>query len=149
MGTFAVSGSMLLPFVDAFQARLRADTPLMAVITGVYGHLKESERTAYPYLVMGRRGKNDAGAMTLAGGIVSLQLDGWSNHQGASEMLVILGHVSRVMERQSFAVSGFDMVRGSLTCEFEDVFDEPDPDTPTRALYHGVQRWVCEIHETS
>lgn len=148
--SFYVTGSPVQPFVDAFKSALEADTALMAVIKGVYGHLRETERTAYPYLVMGRRSRTDAGPMGLAGNRVSMQLDGWSGHQGASEMHGILGHVSRVMERRpNFRVSGFDVVQGSLTCEFEDVFDEPDGDTPTKTLYHGVQRWTCEIHESS
>ena len=147
---FVVTGSPLLPFVDAFKAALKADAALMAVIEGVFGHLKETARQAYPYIVLGRRTKaGDEGPMGLAGGRFTMQLDGWSNHQGASEMHVMLGHVFRVMERRALVVSGFDLIRGSLTCEYEDVFDEPDPDTPTRTLYHGVQRWACEIHETS
>ncbi len=146
---FLVTGSPSQPFVDALKSALESDTALMAVIEGVFGHLREADRTLYPYLVLGRRGRTDAGAMQLAGNVVSVQLDGWSSHSGALEMHGILGHVSRVLERRTLTVSGFDMVRGSLTCEFEDVFDEPDPDTPTKRLYHGVQRWTAEIHESS
>ena len=146
---FLVTGSPSQPFVDAIKAALEADTTLMAAIVGVFGHLRDAPRTTYPYLVLGRRGRTDAGAMQLAGNGVSLQLDGFSDHQGASEMHAMLGHVSRVLERRTLAVSGFDMVRGSLTCEFEDVFDEPDSDTPTKRLYHGVQRWTAEIHANS
>lgn len=147
---FFVSGSPVQPFVDAFKAALEADTALMALIEGVYGHLRESEATAYPYLVLGRRSRTPAGPMGLAGNQVSMQLDGWSDHSGASEMHAMLGHVSRVMERRmNFRVSGYDVLRGSLTCEYEDVFDEPDTDTPTKTLYHGLQRWTCEIHESS
>jgi hypothetical protein len=147
---FMVSGTPTQAFVDAVKAALEADTALDALITGVFGHLKETQRTAYPYIVLGRRGRsNDAGAMQLAGSRMSLQIDGWSAHQGASQMHAILSSVYAVLERQTLAVSGYEMVRGSLTCEFEDVFDEPDPDIPTRALYHGVQRWTCDIYETS
>lgn len=145
---FVVTGSPVQPFVDAFKAALEADTALMAAIEGVYGHLRETQRTAYPYLVLGRRNRTDAGAMQLAGSRVSMQLDGWSDHQGASEMHAILGHVSRVMERRTLRLSGFEMVQGSLTCEYEDVFDEPDNDTPTKTLYHGLQRWTCELNES-
>jgi len=76
-----------------------------------------------------------------------VQLDCWSDHMGASEAHAILSAVTRVLERRTLAVSPYTMVVGSLTCEMEDVFDEPDEDKPDARLYHGVQRWVAEIHD--
>ncbi len=109
---FAVSGSPVQPFVDAFKAALEADTTLMALIEGVFGHLRETDATAFPYLVLGRRNRTDAGAMGLAGNRVSMQLDGWSDHKGASEMHAILGHTSRILERRTLSVRGFQMIGG-------------------------------------
>jgi hypothetical protein len=147
---FTVSGSPVQAMVDAVKAALEADASLMAIVTVVTGHVSETERATYPYLVLGRRNRNgDVGAMTIAGSQVSLQLDWWSNHRGPSEAQAIGSHVSRILERRALPVAGFALVRGSLTCDFEEVFDEPDEDMPGQKLYHGVQRWTAEIHEAT
>lgn len=147
---FTVTGSPTQAFVDALKTALVGEAALMALVTGVFGHLSEAARTGYPYLVLGRRSRlNDGGAMQIAGGHVSVQLDGWSAHKGASEMHAILSLVTKTLERRAIVVSGYSIVQGSLTCELEDVFDEPDEDKPDARLYHGVQRWTAEIHETS
>lgn len=142
-----VTGSPTQAVVDGLKTALEADATLMALVTGVYGHLPAG-RTTYPYVVLGRRSRqNDSGAMQRPGGTVSVQLDVWSSHKGASEALAILSRIVAVLERQDITVTGFALVGGSLTCEFEDVFDEPDEDSPEQVLYHGVQRWTCEVHE--
>lgn len=145
---FTVTGSPTQAVVDAIRSALVASVPLMAQVTGVFGHLSEAARTAYPYIVLGYRSRNnDAGAMQVAGSRVTVQIDVWSAHRGASEAHSILSGIARVLERRDLAVAGFALVRGSLTCELEDVFDEPDEDKPDERLYHGVQRWAVEIHE--
>lgn len=154
---FTTLGSPVMAFTEAFRAVLVADTPsamttsgttaLMGLVTGVYGHPSEATRVAYPYLVLGRRSRNnDSGAAQVSGGHVSLDLDGWSAAKSPYEMQRVLSRVAALMERRQLSIDGWVLVEGSLTCEFEDVFDEPDEDMPARRLYHGVQRWVCEIH---
>ena len=146
---FTVTAEPTQAFVDAISARLRADTTLMALVTDVLAHLSEAQRTAYPYLVLGRRHlTRDAGAMGLAGGIVELQIDGWSDYKGPLEMQQMLSRVSVLLERQPLVVTGFDLLRGSLTCTLSDVDDEPDEDKPGARLWHGVQHWTAEIHES-
>ena len=146
---FTVTAEPTQAFTESISARLRADTTLMAQVTGVYGHLSEAQRTAYPYLVLGRRHlTREAGAMGLAGGIVELQIDGWSDYKGPLEMQQILSRVSVLLERQPIVVTGFDLLRGSLTCTLSDVDDEPDEDKPGSRLWHGVQQWTAEIHES-
>lgn len=143
-----VTGSPMQAVVDGIKSALEADAALMARIEGVFGHLP-ADRQAYPYIVLGRRTRqNDSGAMQIVGGHVSVQVDVWSDHKGASETHAILSDVSRVLERRDIQVSGYGLVKGSLTCEVEDVFDEPDEDKPDSSLYHGVQRWTCEVHES-
>lgn len=149
---FPVTGSPITAFVDAIRAVLLADATLTALLsstTAVYGHLSEAARTAYPYIVLGRRSRtNDAGAMSAAGSMVSLQLDVWSDAKGPFRAQEILSRVSVLLEREMLNVTGFTHIVGSLTCELEDVFDEPDEDSPDKRLYHGVQRWTAEIHES-
>ena len=43
-----------------------------------------------------------------------------------------------IAERRPIDVSGFEALPGSLTCAYEDVYDEPDEDKPGARLYHGV-----------
>jgi hypothetical protein len=144
------TGSPTQPFVDAVRIALAADATLGALVTGIYGHLSEAARTAYPYVVLGRRGRlNDSGAMQTAGGHVNLQVDIWSDHKGPSEVHDIQARIALLLERTDLTIAGFDLVLGSVSCEFEDVFDEPDTDKPDARLYHGVQRWIAEIHESS
>lgn len=148
---FVVTGSPTQAFVDAMKTRLEADATLMALVEGVYGHLSEAARTAYPYIVIGYRHLDDGNtrSMGLAGGRCEVQLDVFSDHKGASEAHAILSRLRVLLERVTLRLNGFVMVQGSLACEMEDVFDEPDEDKPQSKLYHGVQRWGAEIDEAA
>jgi len=143
-----VSGSPVQAVVDGVKARLDADATLAGLVTGIYGYVPAASRATLPYLVLGRRGRGtDGGAMQTAGGRVSLQLDVWSDHKGPSQVHAILSRVAWVLERAAITVRGYALVQGSLTCEAEEVFDEPDGDSPERVLVHGVQRWLCDVHD--
>lgn len=149
MPTFSI-GSPVQAFVDAMRAALLADATLtaqLATTAAVYGYVPEASRAEFPYLVLGARtADRDAGAMQLPGSNVTVQLDGWSDHKGASEMEGILSRVAFLFERQTLRLSGgFEMIAGSLTCEFQQVFQEPDADMPEQVLYHGMQRWRALI----
>ena len=147
---FAVTAEPRAAFRAAISARLHADATLMALVTGIYGHLSEAARVAYPYLVFGSQPMTrDAGAMGLPGAHVELQLDGWSDYKGPAEMEDILSRVSVLLERQPLAVTGFAMVLGSLTCELSEIDEEPDADKPGSVLWRGMQRWVADIHEAA
>jgi hypothetical protein len=149
---FTVTADPTVAFADAIYAALTADTGtsgLMTLVTGVYGHLSEAARTAYPYVVLGRTTRTgDAGAMQIAGSRVTLQIDTWSDAKGPYDASRIVSRVYALLERRRLAVQGFTAVDGSLTCEYTEIFDEPDEDKPGSRLYHGVQRWVAEIHES-
>lgn len=137
-------------FIDAVRSRLLADATLTTLLGGnkVYGHLSEAARVEYPYLVLGRRHHDgNAGAMQTPGAIVSVQIDGWSDHKGPSEMHALHARCYLLLLRYGMSLSGYDVLEGSLTREFAEVFDEPDEDSPDRRLYHGVQRWISEIHQ--
>lgn len=142
-----MSGSPVQAVVDGLKALLDDDATLGALVTGIYGYVPVATRATFPYLVIGRRSRaNDSGAMQRVGGHVTVQFDVWSDHKGPSETHAILSRVAAVLEGADITVSGYQLVLGSLTCEVEDVFDEPDGDSPDRVLMHGVQRWRCEVH---
>lgn len=144
---FPATGDPTQAFVDAVRTRLTADATLMALVTGVYGHLSEAARTAYPYLVLGRSSVLPSGAFQTSGGLLSLQIDAFSAHKGRSEAQGILSQVFVLLERYGLTVTGYQALGGSLAREYQDVFPEPDADSPDRTLYHGVQRWAIEVHD--
>ncbi len=148
---FAVSAEPIVAFVDAFKGVLSADATLSALVTGVYGHLSEAARVSYPYLVLGHRSADgNAGAMGIAGDVVTLQLDGWSDAKGPYQMEAIGSRVYVLMERRrGFRVPGFVPLDGSLHREMGEYFDEPDDSKPGSKLYRMVQRWTVEIHEAA
>lgn len=144
-------GSPVQVFVDAVRRALLADATVAALVSSrVYGYVPEVSRTDFPYVVLGNRtADRDAGAMQQPGTNVTLQLDGWSDRKGASEMETILSRISALFERQTLSLSGgFEMIAGSLTCELQQVFAEPDSgdgNMPEQLLFHGVQRWRATI----
>lgn len=145
---FTVTGSPVVPFVDAVKAALVADVALMGLITGVYGGTSRADPTVLPYVQLGRRAAmGDGFAMQKAGADVSLQIDVWSEKNGAYEASRIAGEVRRVLARTPLVLVGFTLILGSVTCEMEEVFEEPDADMPDRALYHAVQRWQASLEE--
>lgn len=144
---FPVVGDPVEPFVDGVRAILTADATLSALVSGVHDHVPESSRQPEPYIVLGRRTRqNTTGALQVAGNVVTLQVDAWSKAKGPHTVHTILSRVAVLLERQPVAVAGYELVAGSVTCEYGEVFDEPDEDQPGARLYHGVQRWVAEIH---
>lgn len=152
---FIVTGSPTQAFVNGVRTVLQADATLGALVTAIVGHVSESQRTAYPYVVLGRRSRTPAGPMHVAGSSVSVQIDVFhgrndtatTNTLGPGPVHTILSRISDLLERQAVTVSGFDLVEGSVTCDFEEVIDEPDADKPDSRIYHGVQRWIGEVHE--
>lgn len=145
-------GSPVTALVDGILAALTADVTLMALVTSITGHVDGDARLPYPYIVLGHRTRqNDSGAMQIAGGHVSVQLDCWSDAKGPFTVQAILSRVAVLLERVNVAVTGYTLVQYSLSCDMEEIFDEPDSDTklvasPEQRLYHGVQRWTAEIH---
>jgi hypothetical protein len=141
-------GSPVTAFVDGIRAILLADATLTGMVTGIFGHMTGAQRTAYPYLFIGRRHRaNDTGAMGVVGGHVRVQIDGWSAALGPSQIQLIFSRVAVLLERRPVTVTGFALVTGSMSLEFEDFFDEPDPSRPDGRLYRGVQQWIAEIHD--
>lgn len=146
---FTVTAEPTIAFVDAFRAVLVADATLMALATGVYGHVPRADRTVLPYVVLGRRsGDDDEGAMGVQGNNVSVQVDGWGDANRPAIIEAIGSRIFALMQRRAgFAVTGFAVIEGSLHREFFDYYLEPDEDKPGSSLYRMVQRWTVKLHE--
>ena len=152
-----VTGAPTQAVVTGIRTVLAADATLIALVTGIYGHVSEASRTIYPYIVLGRRSRTtESGAMHTPGSTVTVQIDVWhgrndtatSNVLGPGPVHTILSRIAVLLTHVDVTVTGYTLISGSLICELEEVFDEPDPDSPDRRLYHGVQRWQAEVHET-
>lgn len=148
---FLATGNAVEALIDAVKARLDRDATLDGLVTGVYGHVPRAARTAYPYIVLGRRDRyDDYGAMQMAGARVILALDTWSNAKGPHTVHEILARVAVLLERHDLTLApGYALMAGSLHCVLETVFDEPDPDMPEEKLYHGHQDWEVLLEEVA
>ena len=140
--------------VDALRARLLADPVLvstgaagMRAASAITGHVSAATRVAYPYVLLGRRADtHEGGAMQVDGARPIVQIDVWSNAAGPYEAAALASRLFTLLERAPLVVTGFDVLDGSLHCEWSEVFDEPDPDNAEARLYHSVQRWTVELH---
>jgi hypothetical protein len=153
--SYPATGSPTQAVATAIRGTLTGDATLVALVAGVYGHLPAG-RVDYPFIVVGRRSATDeAGAMQVAGSMVSVQIDVFhgknatatTNTLGPGPVHEILSRIYVLLQRRDVTVTGFALIGGSMTRELEDVFDEPDDDAPEQRIYHGVQRWLCEVHE--
>lgn len=145
----AVLGSPMTAAVDALRSVLLADASLcglLATTASVYGHVPEASRAAYPYVVLGRRSREEDGPMGASGGRLSIQIDVFSDAKGPFQAQAIQSRIVAVLERRPLDVAGYEPMVGSLTCAYEEVYDEPDEDKPGARLYHGVQRWEIVVH---
>lgn len=145
---FTVSADPTIAFVDAVRAKLIGDAMLVGMVTGIYGHLSEAARTAYPYIVLGHRRAEPSGAMQLAGSALTLHIDVWSDAKGPLTVQQICSRIYTLLERQTLAVTGFTMESHSMDRVNQNVFDEPDMDDPNNLLYHGQQEWTAVVEES-
>lgn len=146
--TFLATGNELEAVVDAVVPALKGDSALMALLTGVYGHVPQAQRTSHPYVrVSDPLLSDDFGAMGVGGGRVQFAIDVWSNAKGPHAVRVILARLRKVLERRDLVVVGFKLAGGSLHCTESRDFTEPDPDMPEQLLYHGHQAWEALVDE--
>jgi hypothetical protein len=148
---FTVTGSPLLPWVDALTAVLVADAALALLAPGgIVAALPRSVRVVEPYVIVGRREIDTlGGAMQISGGLAHVTLDTWSAQNGPAETQQIQARCRVLLERQALRIPGFAMLDGSLTCEVEDVTADFDPDMPELTLFHGVQTWMAWLEEAA
>ena len=146
---FLATGNAQEAVVDAVVAALKGDTALMALVTGVYGHVPRAARASHPYVRVSQPALDqDAhGGMGVGGGRVSFSVDVWSNAKGPHRTREILARLLVGLERRDLVLVGFDLAGGSLHCTESIVFDEPDPDMPEETLYHGHQEWEALVEE--
>ena len=149
MTTFLATGNELEAVVDAVVPALKGDSPLVALVTGIYGHVPQAARTSHPYVRVSEPLllPDDFGGMGIGGGKVLFAIDVWSNAKGPHAVRVILARLRKVLERRDLVIVGFKLAGGSLHCTESKDFTEPDPDMPEQMLYHGHQAWEALVDE--
>ena len=146
---FLATGNAQEAVIDAVVPALKADSQLMALVTGVYGHVPRAARASHPYVRVSQPLLNqDAhGGMGIGGGRVTFAVDVWSNAKGPHAVRQILARLLVVLERRDLVPVGFHLAGGSLHCTESVVRDEPDPDMPEETLYRGHQTWDALVDE--
>lgn len=149
--TTTVTGTPSEAVADALIAELRADSQLAAAVASrIRATTPETKGWPTPYIVGGRREVTPrAGAMTTEGGRVAVFLDFWSEANGPHEVTLLQSHARRVLTRKDLTVFPYRLISGSLVCEEETVFQDFDPDAPSKRLYHGIQKWVADAEEAA
>lgn len=156
-----VTGSPLIAFADALYSVLGADAKLPMLArngtVAVLAAVPRESRTAFPYVVVGRRELKGSGfAMQVSGGEGGVFVDVWSDFNGPEEAQDIQARIRAIVLRdptdavaQRMLLGNARMIADSLTIEDEKVFEDFDADMPKRSRFHGVQFVSADLEETS
>lgn len=111
---------------EAIYARLTADAPLMALISGVFDEVTTGVRM--PYVVLADVHEQSSEAHDRSGIDASMVIDVWSVYRGYLEAATIASNVNRLLHRPTtpLAVTGFTHV--SIANETHQFMRDPDPD---------------------
>lgn len=115
--------SALWPLQRAVYARLAADGPLNALVSGVYDEVPED--VPFPYLTIGSITEQVDDAHNQRGLAADVTLDVWSRYRGWAEAAQVLAAADVVLDRQPLTVDGFKDV--SIAHEQHTELRDPDP----------------------
>jgi len=96
------------PLQSAIHAALTGNSPLMALISGVYD--RPPQGTAYPYVTLGAMTGVDWSTKTTKGMEYSITLHVWSQQGGRKEVAVIMESLYAVLHQASLSVTGQTLV---------------------------------------
>lgn len=122
----------------ALYGALTGNSPLMALIKGVYDHVPQpgdpGEAAEFPYIALGDFTFIPWDTDTETGAEATATFHTWSRYKGRAEVAKIHDALYAALHRAELTVAGFKLIG----CEFEyaEVLVEPDGETR-----HGVQRY--------
>ncbi|MER5892401.1 DUF3168 domain-containing protein [Streptomyces sp. NPDC001876] len=116
--------SALWPVQEAVYAKVVADGPFMALVTGLFDEVPEP--VAHPYVSFGTTTEVVDDAHNQRGLAVNLVLHIWSRYRGFREAAEILAALDLVLDRQPLAVAGYRDV--SIAHQQHQQLRDPDPD---------------------
>lgn len=114
----------LWPTQKAVISRLKADTALMELVTGVYDKAPSGVRM--PYVTLGSIYEAASDTHTDKGVDSSVVLHVWSEYEGNKQAADIVDALDAVLDRQPLNVIGFKDV--SIAFESADTVEDPNPD---------------------
>jgi len=127
-----------LEIQKAIYAALSTDSPLNAVVKGVYDHVPQpsdsGKENDFPYVTIGDDTAIDWDTDTSVGKEATITIHSWSRYRGRQEVKQIQGLIYDRLHLSQISVTGYDTVQ----CLSEFSESMVDPDGLTR---HGVQRF--------
>jgi len=114
----------------AIYDKLIADAGLMALISGVYDAVPQTE--VFPYVTIGDDNHSDWSTNTTLGTEVRATINVWSRDRGRREAKLIQAEIYDALNRATLTYTGYDII--NIELEGSDSFI--DADGLTR---HGVQ----------
>lgn len=155
---YGSSGSPVGPFSEAVVSVLRGDAALAELVGGsdqvatkIVTALRARERTAPPYITVGRSDLTaGAVAMQKEGGQAGVYIEVWSATTGPAEAQAMQSRIRALFARdRALTVPGYAVWPGSLEFVEEMVMPDFDPDMPERSLYRGLQRLVADLEDAA
>ena len=114
----------------AISVALKADAGLMALISGVYDSVPQTE--VFPYVTIGEDSHVGWSTNTTLGTDVNAVISVWSRERGRKETKQIQGEIYDALNRATLTYAGYDIIN----IELEGSESFMDADGLTR---HGVQ----------
>lgn len=122
----------------AIYSKLKADTALMALITGVYDD--PPDNTAFPYVTIGDAEEAPSNTFGKLTKMITHTINIWSRYQGYKEVFDIANRIITVLDHVALTIAGYTHIhtwyRGMTTARV--------PDGITRGANLRFQVWVEE-----
>lgn len=128
----------LWPLQQAVYSKLTADAPLMALVTGVFDYVPQTQ--AQPYVTIGSTTEVPSDAHNQRGLTSTMTLHVWSKYRGFKQAAEILAAMDAVLDRQPLAVAGYRDV--SLAHQQHQELRDPDPEIRHIAVTYRV--WLTK-----
>lgn len=129
---------------DCIADTLKSDSPLMAMVQGVYDSVPQANDAGagalFPYVTIGEDTHVEWDTDTELGADVTITIHTWSRYRGRKEVKNIQGRIYEILHRANLSVSGYHLV-GIDWLQSESFMDT---DGLTR---HGVQTFRITIEE--
>lgn len=121
-----------LPLQEAVYAALTGDSPLMALVTGIYD--RPPEGTAFPYVTLGESTGSDWSNVATVGMEHLFTLHIWSREGGRKQSATIMERLHTLLHQASLSITGQMLVMMRFSAS--DIVLENDGWT-----YHGIMKF--------
>lgn len=102
--------SALWPVQKAMYARMTADAPLGALVSGIYDEVPEKVPADKPYVAFAEITEKDMSDHGHRAWEVLVVLNVWSAYRGFAKGAEVLSHLDRVLHRVPLEVEGWELI---------------------------------------